>query len=72
MNDRRLIDPGAILLGLIILGVGVYYLLVNTFGISLPELNWDMIWPLLVIALGLGIIWGAVVRRGRGGQHPQI
>ena len=70
MNERRWADPGAILLGLAILAVGAYYLLVNTFGISLPELNWDQIWPILVIALGLTIIYSAWMRRGRG-ERPQ-
>lgn len=66
MQERRWIDPGALLLGLIILAVGTYYLLVNTFGLSLPELNWDQIWPLFVIALGLGILYSAWMKRGRG------
>ncbi len=59
MEPQRRIDLGAILIGAIIVFVGGYYLLQNTFGIQLPELNWDMIWPLAVIALGIGIVWRA-------------
>jgi len=69
--DRlRRLDVGAILIGLIILGVGTYYLLVNTFGFELAELDWDKIWPLAVIALGIGILWGAWSRMGSHGQGP--
>jgi hypothetical protein len=66
--DRlRRIDIGAILIGLLILGVGIYYTLVNVFGLELGELDWDKIWPLAVIALGIGILWGAWARMGSHG-----
>jgi hypothetical protein len=69
--DRlRRLDVGAILIGLIILGVGIYYTLVNVFGMELAELDWDKIWPLAVIALGVGILWGAWSRMGTHGQGP--
>ena len=71
MDKLRRLDMGALLIGLIILGVGAYYLLVNTFGFSLPELDWDRVWPLAVVALGIGILWGAWSRMGRSGHGPQ-
>ena len=70
MDKLRRIDVGAILIGLILLGVGVYYTLENVFGIALAELNWDMIWPLCVVALGIGILWGAWSRVTPHGQGP--
>ncbi len=72
MNERRLIDPGAVLFGLIVLGVGVYYLLTNTFGFEMPELDWDQIWPIAVIALGLGILWQTWIRMGGGRAAPRV
>lgn len=59
---RRSTNPelGGLLIGAILLLVGGYYLLTSTFGLALPELNWDAIWPLFVIALGIGILWRAV------------
>lgn len=57
-RDRRL-DVGGIIFGLILLGVGAWYLLRNTFEVDLPELQWDMLWPVLIIALGIGIVWRA-------------
>jgi len=71
MERMRRLDLGAFLLGLIILGIGTYYLLANTFGLDLPELDWEMVWPLFVIALGAGLLWGAWSRMSRGGQGPQ-
>jgi uncharacterized integral membrane protein len=70
MDRLRSIDVGAILIGLIILAVGIYYTLVNVFGLELAELDWDKIWPLAVIALGIGILWGAWSRMGTHGQGP--
>jgi hypothetical protein len=65
------LDLGAVIIGLIILAVGIYYVLVNTFGIALPELNGDAIWPIAVVALGIGILWSALGRMNRGGHGPQ-
>lgn len=59
MDQERRIDLGAVIVGLIFLGVGGWFLLENTFGLVLPELNWDMIWPLFIIAIGVGIVWRA-------------
>ena len=70
MDRLRSLDLGAILIGLIILGVGVYYTLVNVFGFRLAELNWDMVWPLAVIAVGIGILWGAWTRVAPHGHGP--
>lgn len=70
MDRLRSTDVGAILIGLIILAVGIYYTLVNVFGLELAELDWDKIWPLAVIALGIGIVWGAWSRLGTHGQGP--
>ena len=71
MDWLRHLDIGGVLIGLIILGVGLYYLLVNTFGFVLPELDWDKIWPLAVIAVGLGILWGTWSRTSLGGHGPR-
>lgn len=59
MEQQRRLDVGAVIIGLVILAVGGYFLLENTFGLVLPELNWDMIWPLFIIAIGVGIVWRA-------------
>jgi hypothetical protein len=66
MDQLRRADVGGVVIGLIILGVGVYYLLENTFGFTMPELDWDKIWPVAIIVLGLAIVWGAYHRSHRG------
>jgi hypothetical protein len=55
-------EIGALLFGLIVLAVGCYYLLRNTLGFDLPELNWDMLWPVLIIGLGISVVYGALNR----------
>jgi uncharacterized membrane protein len=64
----RGIDVGGVLIGLIILGVGVYYFLTNTLGLPIPELDWDRVWPLFIIALGAGIVSANWLRRKDGGS----
>ena len=56
-HGRR--DAGGIVFGAILLLVGGYYLLQQTFGLNLPDLNWDQIWPVLVIVLGVVVLYGA-------------
>ena len=67
MNRRRGLDVGGLVFGAILLVVGGYYLLRNTFGLTIPELNWDLIWPLLVIGLGVAVLYG--VWNARSGAH---
>jgi len=60
----RRVDVGALIFGAILLLVGGYYLLVNTFGVQLPDLDWDQIWPIAVIVLGISVVAKAVQSRG--------
>jgi uncharacterized membrane protein HdeD (DUF308 family) len=50
---------GGIVFGAILLLVGGYYLLQQTFGLNLPDLNWDQLWPVLLIVLGAVVLYGA-------------
>ena len=59
----RKVDVGALIFGAILLLVGGYYLLVNTFGVTLPELDWDQIWPIALIGLGLAVVARAIASR---------
>lgn len=56
------IDFGAIILGAIILFVGAWYLLRNTLGWNLDQLDWEPIWPILVTLLGASIVFRAMTR----------
>jgi hypothetical protein len=64
-----MVDIGALIFGVILLLVGGYYLLVNTFGIDLPELNWDTIWPIALIGLGVAVVARAFASRS-GSDKP--
>lgn len=66
MEERgRRVDTGAIVFGLILLVVGGYYLLERTFGLALPELDWDRLWPLILVLIGGGIVYNAWRRQPR-------
>ena len=60
-------DIGRLIFGLVVLFVGVWFLLKNTLGLDLPELDGDMLWPILVIGLGLAILFNT----SRRGSQPR-
>jgi hypothetical protein len=68
MNMSRRFDFGALVFGGVILVAGVFYFLKNTLGWDVGELNWDAIWPLLVVALGGSILFRALT--GTHGNEP--
>lgn len=45
-------DFGGLVFGGILLVVGIYYLFQKTLGLNIPDLNWDTIWPVLLVILG--------------------
>ncbi len=60
MTRRERRSPrAALIFGGILVFVGVFYLLTNTFGLNL---NWDAVWPAAVIVVGAAIIYGAFER----------
>ena len=71
MDRLRNLDVGGVIVGLIILGVGLYYFGQKTLGLSIPDLDWDKIWPLFVIALGIGIVFNNWVRANRMSSGPK-
>jgi uncharacterized integral membrane protein len=65
-TSGRRVDTGALILGVILLLVGGYFLLRNAFGIELPEIDWDLVWPLALVAIGAVIVLRGVA--GRSGR----
>lgn len=53
-------DEGGLVFGVIVLLVGGYFLLRNTFGLSIPDINWDQVWPVAILLLGVLIIYRAM------------
>lgn len=66
MERLRDVDLARVLIGLIVAAVGFYYFLTNTLGLALPQLDWDRVWPLFVIAIGLGMVTASWFRHGGG------
>jgi len=53
----------AVVVGLVLLAIGLYYLLEVTLGISLPTIRWSSLWPVILIAIGGLIVLRASSRR---------
>lgn len=71
MDRLRRVDVGGVIIGLVILGVGVYYFGQKTLGLSIPDLDWDRLSPLFVIAIGIGIVFNNWTRAGRHDSGPK-
>jgi len=59
---RRHFDGGGLIFGGILLLVGIYYLFQQTLGFDIPDLNWDQIWPVILIVVGGLVLYGAWTR----------
>jgi hypothetical protein len=50
-RDRRP-SPIAIVIGLVLIAIGLYYFLDRTLGVALPAIQWSSVWPIILIVLG--------------------
>lgn len=50
---------GTMVFALVLIFVGGYYVLRNTFGLAMPELDSDQVVPVIVVAIGLAILYRA-------------
>jgi uncharacterized membrane protein YraQ (UPF0718 family) len=57
--------PGTIIVGLVLVAIGVFFL----FREWIPSLDWDWFWPLILVGLGVLLLIGALTRStdGQGG-----
>jgi uncharacterized integral membrane protein len=62
-RQRWGVEPGLVF-GILLLVVGAALLLQNTGAL---DVDWDLLWPLLLIALGVVVLAGAMFGFGRGG-----
>jgi phage shock protein PspC (stress-responsive transcriptional regulator) len=51
--------PGAVVLGLVLVAIGVFFLAREW----IPSLDWDWFWPLILVGLGVILLVGALTRR---------
>ena len=61
-RDRKA-SLAAIVIGLIILAIGVYYLFDRTLGVPMPRIQWGSLWPVLLIVVGGLILLRSIQRR---------
>ena len=63
---------GAIVFGLILVFVGGYYVLRNTLGINLPELDSDQVVPIIAVVIGVALLYRVWREREPGGPARSI
>ena len=59
-------DPGrlaTVLLGLAVIAIGLWFFAERSLGLAMPRVDWDALWPLVVIGIGAWIALGARGRR---------
>jgi len=59
----RRTSVASIVVGLIILGIGIYYFLDRTLGIAMPAIRWASLWPIVLIVIGGLILFQSFNRR---------
>ena len=47
------------------LGIGIWFFLDTTLGLTMPDVDWDNIWPILLIVIGGVIVFRAATDRDR-------
>jgi hypothetical protein len=53
----------SIVVGLILVGIGVWYFAEQTLGIRMPRIAWRDVWPVVLILLGVVVIVRSLSRR---------
>ena len=56
-GSRRGVSVGAVILGLILVSIGGYYVLRNTLGLDLPELDSEMVVPVIAVLIGVALLY---------------
>lgn len=70
-DGRSAPDWGGLIFAAILIIVGAYFLLRDTFDIALPELSWDQLWPVLLILLGVAVVVRGWTGQSRGARRRQ-
>ncbi len=53
----------ALVFGLILIAVGLYFFIDRTLGVDLPRIQWSTIWPVILIVIGAVVLFRSVSRR---------
>jgi hypothetical protein len=63
------LDWGAVVFGIILLGIGGWFLLKDTFGVDLPNIAWSQFWPVILIVIGVLVLIRSATGGGRRGRR---
>jgi len=64
-QGQRGTNVASIVVGLVFLGIGIWYFLDTTLGLTMPDIEWDNIWPIILIVIGGVIVVRAATDRNR-------
>lgn len=71
LPDRNHFDWGGLVFGVLIVAIGGYLLLKDTFKIDVPEITGEMIWPVILIAVGAVILLRALTDTRHVRRHDR-
>lgn len=54
---------GAVVFGLILVVVGLWFFADRTLGLDMPDVSWGQLWPIALIAIGAWVLLGSMRRR---------
>ncbi len=61
-RDRRP-SMAAVVVGLVLIGIGLWFFLDRTLGVDLPRIQWSTIWPVILIVIGAVILLRSFQRK---------
>jgi cell wall-active antibiotic response 4TMS protein YvqF len=60
---ERETNVASIVVGLVLLAIGIWYLLDQTLGLDMPRIRWSDVWPIILIVLGGVMLYRSATRR---------
>ena len=69
-QSSRRTGVGTIVIGLILVVLGGYYVLRNTLGIELPQLDSNQVLPVIAVVVGFALLYRAWSDRSASGPGP--
>lgn len=68
-RSARRTGVGTVVFAIVLVVIGGYYVLRNTLGLDLPELDSDQVVPIIAVVIGLALLYRAWTDR-EAGQAP--
>ncbi|HET9344172.1 MAG TPA: DUF5668 domain-containing protein [Candidatus Limnocylindrales bacterium] len=57
------VNVASIVVGLVVIGIGIWYFLDQTLELEMPRISWGDLWPIFLIILGGVILYRSAVSR---------